>query len=42
MAELFQTAFGEGRLVEEATWQAAFLIPKGEKDYRGIVLMELM
>ena len=42
MAELVQTAFGEGRLVEESTWQAVVLIPKGKKDYRGIGLMELM
>ena len=42
MAELVQTEFGEGRLVEEATWQAVVLIPNGGKDYRGIGLIELM
>ena len=42
MAKLVQTAFGEGRLVEEAMWQAVVLIPKGEKEYRGIGLVELM
>ena len=29
-------------LVEEATWQAVVLIPKGKKDYRGIGLVEVM
>ena len=42
VVELVQTAFGEERLVEESTWQAVVLIPKGEKDYCGIGLMELM
>ena len=40
--ELVQTAFGEGRLAEEATWQAVVLVPKGEKEYHGIGLMEVM
>ena len=35
-------AFREGRLAEEATWQAVVLIPKGVKDYRGIGLVEVM
>ena len=39
---LVQTAFREGILTEEAMWQAVVLIPKGEKDYRGIGLVELM
>ena len=34
--------FDEGKLAEEATWQALVLIPKGKKDYRGIGLVELM
>ena len=42
VAELVQTAFGEGRLVEEATWQAVVLIPKGGKEYRGIGLVGVM
>ena len=28
--------------MEESTWQAVVLIPKGKKYYRGIGLMELM
>ena len=40
--DLFQTAFREVELAEEATWQAVVLIPKGEKDYWGIGLVELM
>ena len=40
--ELIQTAFWEGELDEEATWQAVVLIPKGKKDYRGIGLVEVM
>ena len=30
LVELIQTAFWEGDLVEEATWQAVVLIPKGK------------
>ena len=40
--DLVQTAFLEGELAEEATWQAVVLIPKGKKDYWGIVLVEVM
>ena len=40
--ELIHTAFREGRLAEEATWQAVVLLPKGEKDYCGIGLVEVM
>ena len=40
--DLVQTAFREGELAEEATWQAVVLIPKGKKDYRGIGLVEVM
>ena len=39
---LIQTAFREGDLAEEATWQAVVLIPKGGKEYRGIGLVEVM
>ena len=42
MVELVQTAFRDGDLAEEATWQAVVLIPKGKGDYRGIVLVEVM
>ena len=40
--ELIQTAFREGKMVEEATWQTLVLIPKGRKEYRGIGLVEVM
>ena len=40
--DLVQTAFRDGDLAEEATWQAIFLIPKVNKDYRGINLVEVM
>ena len=30
--ELIQTAFRDGVLAEEATWQVVVLISKGEKD----------
>ena len=36
MVDLVNTAFREGRLEEETTWQAVVLLPKGENDYRGI------
>ena len=42
LVDLVHTAFREGRLAEEATWQAVVLIPKGEKDCRGIGLVEVM
>ena len=40
--EIVQTAFREGELAEEVTWQAVVLIPKGKGDYRGIGLVEVM
>ena len=39
---MVQTAFRDGVLAEEATWQAVVLIPKGKKDYRGIGLVEVV
>ena len=42
MVDLVQTAFWEGELAEETTWQAVVLIPKGKGDYRGIGLVEVM
>ena len=42
MVDLVQTAFREGDLAEESTWQAVVLIPKGKNDYRGIGLVEVM
>ena len=35
VVELVQTAFRDGDLAEEVTWQAVVLIPKGKGDYRG-------
>ena len=40
--DLVQTALREGEIAEEATCQAVVLIPKGNKDYRGIGLVEVM
>ena len=40
--DLVQTAFREGEMAEEATWQTVVLIPKGRKEYRGIGLLEVM
>ena len=40
--DLVQTAFREGEIADEATWQAVVLIPKGKKDYWGIGLLEVM
>ena len=40
--DLVHLAFWEGKLTEEATWQAVVLIPKGKTDYRGIGLVEVM
>ena len=42
LGELIQTAFREGRLADEAMWQAVVLILKEKKDYRGIGLVEVM
>ena len=39
VVELFQTAFRDGDLAEEATWQAVVLILKGKGYYRGIGLV---
>ena len=41
VVDLVQAAFREGKLAEDATWQAVVLIPKGKKDYRGIGLVEV-
>ena len=42
VVEIVQTAFWEGELAEEVTWQAVVLIPKRRGDYRGIGLVEVM
>ena len=42
VVDLIQTAFWGGNLAEEATWQAVVLIPKGNKCYQGIVIVEVM
>ena len=39
--ELTQTAFREGEMSEEATWQTVVLIPKGKNEYRGIGSVEV-
>ena len=40
--DLVQTAFWEGEISEEATWQAVVMILKGQKEYRDIGLVEVM
>ena len=40
--ELIQTAFREGEMAEESTWQTVVLIPKGKKEYIVIGLVEVM
>ena len=42
MLELIQAEFREGRFAEENTCQAVVLMPKGERDYRGIGLVDGM
>ena len=37
--DLVQTAFWDGVLAEEETWQTVVLILKGGGDYRGIGLV---
>ena len=39
---MVQTAFRDGDLEEEATWQAVILFPKGKGDYWGIGLVKVM
>ena len=42
LVDLIQTKFMEVNLVEEATWQAVVLIPKGKNYYLVIGLVEVM
>ena len=42
VVELTQTAFRDGNLAEEATWQTVILIPKGKGEFRGIGLVEVI
>ena len=42
MVELIQTAFQDGVIAEDATWQAVVLIPKGVRDYHIIGLVEVV
>ena len=42
MVNLIQTAFWDGVLDEEETWQLVVLIPKGGGDYRVIVIVEVV
>ena len=39
--EMTQTAFREGKLVEEATWKTVIMIPKGKGEFRRIGLVEV-
>ena len=41
VAKITQTAFREGKLAEEATWQTVVLIPKGKRSFKGIGLVEV-
>ena len=41
VVEITQTAFREGNLAEEATWQTVVLISKGKGEFRGIGLVEV-
>ena len=38
VVELAQTAFREGRLEEDTTWQAVVLIPKGKSNTTALAL----
>ena len=42
VVELTQTAFREGNLAKEATWQTVVMIPKGKGEFRGIGLVEVI
>ena len=42
VVDLTQTAFRDGTLAEEATWQTVVLIPKGNGEFRGIGLVEVI
>ena len=42
LVEMVQTAFQEGEMADEATWQTAVLIQKGRKEYKGIGIVEVM
>ena len=42
VVELTQTAFREGNLAEEATWQTVVMIPNGKGEFWGIGLVEVI
>ena len=42
VVDLTQTAFRDGTLAEEATWQTVVLIPKGMGEFREIGLVEVI
>ena len=42
VVELTQTAFREGNMAEEATWQVVVMVPKGKGEFRGIGLVEVV
>ena len=35
VVEIMQTAFREGKLAEESTWQTVVLLPKGKRGMKG-------
>ena len=39
---MMQAAFHKGHLAEECTWKTFVLIPKGNGDFRGIGLVEVV
>ena len=39
---IVQSAFQDGTLATECTWQTVVLIPKGKGDFRGIGLVEVL
>ena len=42
IVELTQTAFRDGNLAEEVTWQTVVMIPKGKGEFWGIGLVEVI
>ena len=42
VVELIQTAFRDGTLTEEATWQTVVLVPKWKGEFQGIRLVEVI
>ena len=40
VVEMTQTAFREGKMAEEATWQTVVLIPEGKGEFQGIGMVD--